>query len=128
MFDDERSMEQRLDAWGAGGRERVGEGEAFLDQVARVRAGRQRAQGMIGLALVAVVTAALWVMIPGGGSGRGTIAHGGSEGSGEALLAWMGDGAGEWSVAALSRRAGRGEGGDLLPAGWSMGWASKPPL
>lgn len=130
MLDDERLMERRLEVWGAEARGDMRASEAILDEVLRVRAARQRAQGAFGLALVAVVTAALWVMTPAGGPGHGNGAGGGDEGRGESVLAWMGEGAGEWSAAALSRRAGRGGAGDgdLLPAGWSMGWASKPAL
>ena len=58
MLDDERLMERRLEVWGAEARGDMRASEAILDEVLRVRAARQRAQGAFGLALVAVVTAA----------------------------------------------------------------------
>lgn len=122
-------LEQRLDEWVDRHAADTGDPSAFLGAVARVRR-RRRAMG-VGTLTGVLACAAVFVIVlntpapsPSGASPGPEMAHHdvpqARPGPGDA-----------WTLASLSRRmtdADLSPGGDLVPGGWSMGWASRSPL
>lgn len=123
-------LEQRLDEWGGNTDTVSSEPGAFLDTVARVRRRRGALRAGVATGVTTIAVAAAFVLRPG----APTIplpAPAPRIAADTTVAPAANRSVDQWTLASLSRRmtdTDLSTGGDLLPGGWSMGWASGSPL